>query len=80
MKAYLIVFLIGHLSASHLPYELDRPVGDPNLYNITMAALKVLKRSPNGFFLFVEGARIDQAHHENRAQLVHFLFLIMLKN
>ena len=61
------VWNVGLTSPSHLPYELDKPKDDPSLYNLTMAALKVLKKSPNGFFLFVEGARIDQAHHENRA-------------
>ncbi|VDO15581.1 unnamed protein product, partial [Rodentolepis nana] len=60
-------YALSLISASHLPYELDRPQGDPGLYEQAMAAIKILKKSPNGFFLFLEGARIDQAHHENRA-------------
>nr|CDS27300.1 intestinal type alkaline phosphatase 1 [Hymenolepis microstoma] len=60
-------YALSLISESHLPYELDRPEGDPGLYEQAMAALKILQKSPNGFFLFIEGARIDQAHHENRA-------------
>nr|CDS24569.1 intestinal type alkaline phosphatase 1 [Echinococcus granulosus] len=61
-------YALSLLSASHLPYELDKQQGNPSLYEMTMAALDILTKSPNGFFLFVEGARIDQAHHENRAK------------
>lgn len=66
---------IGLTSQTHLPYELDRPEGHPGLYELAMAGLSILKKSPNGFFLFIEGARIDQAHHENRAMLVFLLIL-----
>ena len=31
-------------------------------------AVKLLKKNPNGFFLMVEGGRIDKGHHENRAK------------
>lgn len=40
---------------------------DPTLAEMTAAALQILSRNPNGFFLFVEGGRIDQAHHANNA-------------
>ncbi|VDM31385.1 unnamed protein product [Hydatigera taeniaeformis] len=61
-------YALSLLSASHLPYELDKKPGNPSLYEMTLAAIKILKKSPNGFFLFVEGARIDQGHHENHAK------------
>lgn len=60
-------YALSLTSETHLPYELDRPEGHPGLYELAMAGLSILKKSPNGFFLFIEGARIDQAHHENRA-------------
>ncbi|XP_067004529.1 alkaline phosphatase [Anabrus simplex] len=62
--------LLGLFAYSHLDFEADRdpsPTGDPSLANMTVAALKVLLRNPKGFFLFVEGGRIDHAHHYNNA-------------
>ena len=42
------------------------PSGTPSLSDMAGAAVKRLKRnSEKGFFLMVEGARIDHAHHEN---------------
>jgi alkaline phosphatase len=35
----------------------------PTLLEMTSAALKVLEKNPNGFFLMVEGASIDKAEH-----------------
>jgi len=35
----------------------------PTLMEMTTAALKVLEKNPNGFFLMVEGASIDKAEH-----------------
>ncbi|KAJ1522008.1 hypothetical protein ONE63_002330 [Megalurothrips usitatus] len=53
-----------------MDFEADRdagPDGDPSLADMTRAALAVLLRNPKGFFLFVEGGRIDHAHHYNNA-------------
>ncbi|MBW2062234.1 MAG: alkaline phosphatase [Deltaproteobacteria bacterium] len=50
---------------SHLPYYLDRPDEVPNLAEMTLVAIKVLKQNPKGFFLMVEGGRIDHACHAN---------------
>ena len=33
---------------------------------MTVAAIKILQKEEKGFFLFVEGGRIDMAHHENQ--------------
>ena len=42
------------------------PRGTPSLSDMAGAAVKRLKRNrEKGFFLMVEGARIDHAHHEN---------------
>jgi len=63
--------LVGLFAASHLPYVLDRRSlaldGVPSVAAMTEAALAVLARSPRGFFLMVEGGRIDYAGHENDA-------------
>ena len=37
----------------------------PHLSEMTEAALSILDNDPNGFFLMVEGARIDSAGHDN---------------
>lgn len=34
-----------------------------------MKAIEILQTNPNGFFLFVEGGRIDMALHEGRAHV-----------
>ncbi|KAK7075978.1 hypothetical protein SK128_006301, partial [Halocaridina rubra] len=40
---------------------------DPSLAEMTKAAIEILQKNEQGFFLLVEGGRIDQAHHENQA-------------
>ena len=40
----------------------------PSLVNMTVIAINMLSKNPNGFVLMVEGGRIDHAHHENYAQ------------
>jgi alkaline phosphatase len=63
--------LLGLFSASHFPYVVDREAltldGVPRLQELTEAALAVLSRSSKGFFLMVEGGRIDHAAHDNDA-------------
>lgn len=46
-------------------YSLDRPDDQPELWQMTEAAIKVLQKEKNGFYLFVEGGLIDMAHHDN---------------
>jgi len=61
--------LLGLFSASHLPYVVDRRQMNlstvPTLAEMTTAALDVLSRRDGGFFMLVEGGRIDQAGHAN---------------
>jgi alkaline phosphatase len=63
--------LLGLFAASHVPYALDRQPGDganvPSLAEMTSAALEILSRNKAGFFLMVEGGRIDHAAHNNDA-------------
>ncbi|KAJ2940327.1 hypothetical protein O0L34_g1 [Tuta absoluta] len=62
--------LLGLFESSHLQYHLEAdPHSEPTLAELTEAAIKVLSRNPRGFFLFVEGGRIDHAHHQNKARL-----------
>lgn len=51
-----------------IPYAIDRKKGDMTLQDITRSAINFLsKDSSKGFFLMVEGGRIDWACHSNDA-------------
>jgi len=55
----------GLFGYTHLPYEVDG-LGDlPHLTEMAAVALDVLDADPDGFFLMVEGGRIDHACHAN---------------
>lgn len=63
-------YLLGLFEPSHVQYEADRandPAGEPSLTEMTDKALRVLMKDPKGFFLHVEGGRIDHAHHAGNA-------------
>jgi len=63
--------LLGMFSASHLPYVINRRHMNvssvPTLAEMTSAALDVLSRRDEGFFMLVEGGRIDYGGHANDA-------------
>jgi alkaline phosphatase len=62
--------LLGLFEPDHMNYEHDRGqdrAGEPSLAQMTRAAIGVLKHNPRGFFLMVEGGRIDHAHHAGNA-------------
>lgn len=52
---------------SHMSYtgtmEVERD--EPSLSEMTLAAIEVLRKNKNGYVLFIEGGRIDHAHHQN---------------
>ena len=61
-------YLLGLFAPSHIPYIDNRDTNiHPTLKDLTSKALDVLERSENGYFLMVEGSRIDMAHHETWA-------------
>jgi len=55
----------GQFGQGHMPYEFDGLGNLPHLSQMTETALKVLDNNPKGFFLMVEGGRIDHAGHAN---------------
>jgi alkaline phosphatase len=63
--------LLGLFEPSHVHYETDRVVhdkaGEPSLTEMTTKAIDILKKNHNGYFLMVEGGRIDHAHHAGNA-------------
>ena len=49
-----------------MAYDLDRnPEEQPSLEEMTRTAIEKLSKNPNGFFLMVEGSKIDWAAHGN---------------
>ena len=62
--------LLGLFEPSHMRYEADRSkdvAGEPSLAEMTTTAVKLLQQHPQGYFLMVEGGRIDHAHHAGNA-------------
>jgi alkaline phosphatase len=63
--------LLGLFEPSHVHYEADRIAhdisGEPSLTEMTVKAIDILKKNKNGYFLMVEGGRIDHAHHSGNA-------------
>ncbi len=63
--------LLGLFTKSDMNYELDRDTAnEPSLAEMTKVAINILSRNPKGFFLMVEGGRIDHASHANDAASV----------
>lgn len=61
--------VLGLFEASHMEFEADRgndTGGEPSLAAMTRYAIANLDRG-TGFFLVVEGGRIDHAHHAGNA-------------
>jgi alkaline phosphatase len=69
-------FIGLYSTRSHLEYELDRtatpPLGEgavqPSLAEMTVKAMDLLAQNTNGYFLMVEGGRIDHALHGTNAK------------
>lgn len=61
--------LLGLFTSSHMSYDLDRdPAKEPSLAEMTTKAMDVLAKNNKGYFLMVEGGRIDHALHETTAK------------
>ncbi|KAK5872043.1 hypothetical protein PBY51_012778 [Eleginops maclovinus] len=62
-------YLLGLFEPADLPYDLERnSETDPSLTEMVEVAIKILKKNPSGFYLLVEGGRIDHGHHEGKAK------------
>jgi alkaline phosphatase len=54
-----------------MAYDIDRnPELEPSLAEMTKTAIDKLSRNKNGFFLMVEGSKIDWAAHANDARAI----------
>jgi alkaline phosphatase len=73
--------LMGLFEPSHVQYETDRlptvvngavtvdgdKAGEPSLTDMTTKAIDILSKNRKGYFLMVEGGRIDHGHHAGNA-------------
>jgi alkaline phosphatase len=62
--------VLGLFETEDMEYEHQRATdvgGEPSLTEMTQVAIRLLSRDPDGFFLMVEGGRIDHAHHRANA-------------
>ncbi|MGE7114850.1 alkaline phosphatase [Lysinibacillus sp. NPDC047702] len=58
----------GSFAPSALAYDFDRAktrASEPTLAEMTEKAINTLKKDEDGFFLFVEGSKVDWAAHAN---------------
>ncbi|WP_308910089.1 alkaline phosphatase [Pseudokordiimonas caeni] len=58
--------LLGFFNDSDMNFEADRTT-EPSLADMTEAAIRQLSTNKKGYYLMVEGARIDHAHHGGNA-------------
>ncbi|MEQ4485083.1 alkaline phosphatase [Cohnella silvisoli] len=66
MKASKSNKLWGMFAPAALSYNMDRnPAEQPSLAEMTSKAIEVLSKNKNGFFLMVEGSKVDWAAHAN---------------
>jgi alkaline phosphatase len=52
----------------HLDYSLTRRPEQPTLAEMTAKSIELLSKNPKGFFLMVEGGKIDHALHDTNAK------------
>lgn len=63
--------LLGLFEPGDMNWETDRAAdeaGEPSLAEMTAVAIDLLARDEDGYFLMVEGGRIDHGHHQGNAQ------------
>jgi len=60
--------VLGLFARSHMTYMAERTdeSTEPTLTEMTTRAIDLLAQNPQGYFLMVEGGRIDHAHHDGR--------------
>jgi alkaline phosphatase len=73
LEAAKVKQVLGLFNPDHISYNLDiqrdaTQASMPSLTDMTVKAIEILSQNENGYFLFVEGGRIDHGHHKNEAK------------
>lgn len=58
--------IVGLFGSSHLDYAIDK-ANQPTLAQMTKKGIELLSKDNDGFFMMIEGGRIDHACHANDA-------------
>lgn len=63
--------VMGLYQDDHMLYylETNATTNQPTLEEMTRKALQFLNKNDKGYFIFIEGGRIDLAHHDNLARI-----------
>lgn len=61
-------YLLGVFNEENLNFRISKHPQEPYLKEMVSVALKILNKDKEGFFLMVEGGRIDHAAHDNNPQ------------
>ena len=59
--------VLGLFTNSDMSYETERPETEPSVADMTVAAIKAMQGNEDGFYLMVEGGRVDHANHAGNA-------------
>ena len=60
--------ILGLFNMGNMSYEIDRAAtAEPSLAEMAGSALRILSKDERGFFVMIEGGRIDHAAHRNDA-------------
>lgn len=69
LNPHKVDYLLGLFEPADMQYDLERDKQmDPSLAEMVEVAIKILQKNPKGFYLLVEGGRIDHGHHEGKAK------------
>lgn len=70
LDAESATFVSGVFGETYIPYETEGLGELPHLHQMVEVALSILDNDPDGFFLLIEGARIDHGGHLNDIGIV----------
>lgn len=60
--------VLGLFAASHMTYVAEKPEtsAEPSLSQMATTAVRLLEANEKGYFLLIEGGRIDHGHHDGK--------------